>query len=291
LHAAAQWIAQNTGAKVGYLTEAANTVGGYIANALPNNGSNALQFIDQPRKAYLLLNAEPELDCFDPQTARAALDQAEMVVVMSPYKHGLEYADVLLPISPFTETAGTYVNCEGRPQSFNGTVKPLGDARPGWKVLRVLGNLLELQGFDYDASEAIRNEVLGAAKLSDVNLQSQLNNFVNLLPQMMQGGGAGQLERIADVPIYFSDAIARRSPPLQLTVDAAAPKAWISPVLAARIGINDGMQVRVNQGRGSAVFTAGIDVKLPETVVRLSTSHESTKSLGGMFGAVSVEKV
>jgi NADH-quinone oxidoreductase subunit G len=289
LHAAAQWIAQNTGAKFGYLTEAGNTVGGYIAKALPSNGANALQFFDQPRKAYLLLNAEPELDCFDPQAARAALDQAEMVVAFSPYKHALDYADVLLPISPFTETAGTFINCEGRAQSFNGTVKPLGETRPGWKVLRVLGNLLELQGFDYEASEAIRNEVLGAANLADVNLQSRLNNLADLQPQLLQGG-AGQLERIADVPIYFSDAIVRRSPPLQLTVDAAAPKAWISPVLARQIGISDGMQVRVSQGQGSAVCTAGIDAKLPETVVRLSTAHESTRSLGGMFGAVSVEK-
>ncbi|MGV3743417.1 MAG: NADH-quinone oxidoreductase subunit NuoG [Burkholderiaceae bacterium] len=291
LHAAAQWIAQQTDAKFGYLTEGANSVGGYIAKALPSNGANALQFFDQPRKAYLLLNAEPEFDCFDPQAARAALDQAEMVVAFSPYKHGLDYADVLLPISPFTETAGTLINCEGRAQSFNGTVKPLGETRPGWKVLRVLGNLLELQGFDYEASEAIRNEVLGVANLADANLQSRLNNFADLQPQLLSGGGAGQLERIADVPIYFSDAIARRSPPLQLTPDAAAPKAWISPVLARQLDVQDGMSVRVSQGQGSAVFAAGIDSKLPETVVRLSTSHDSTKSLGGMFGAVSVEKV
>jgi NADH-quinone oxidoreductase subunit G len=99
------------------------------------------------------------------------------------------------------------------------------------------------------------------------------------------------LERIADVPIYFSDAIARRSPPLQETADAAAPRAWLSPVLARQIGVSEGMQVRVTQGQGSGVFAAGIDAKLPETVVRLSTSHDTTKSLGGMFGAVSVEKV
>jgi NADH-quinone oxidoreductase subunit G len=291
LHAAAQWIAQNTGAKFGYLTEAANTVGGYIAKALPANGTNALQFFDQPRKAYVLLNAEPEFDCFDPQVAKAALDGAEMVVALSPYKHGMDYADVLLPISPFTETAGTFVNCEGRAQSFNGTVKPLGETRPGWKVLRVLGNLLELQGFDYEASEEIRNEVLGAANLAEVDLASRLNNFASLQPQILQAGAAGQLERIADVPIYFSDAIARRSPPLQETVDGAAPKAWISPVLARQIGVSEGTQVRVTQGQGSGVFAAGIDPKLPETVVRLSTSHDTTKSLGGMFGAVSVEKL
>src|SRR5205814_548331 len=118
LHAAAQWLAEQTGAHFGYLTEGANTVGGHIVQAYPGKGGNALQMFEQPRKAYLLLNAEPELDCYDPQAARRALDSAEMVVAMSPYKHGLDYADVLLPVSPFSETAGTFVNCEGRAQSF-----------------------------------------------------------------------------------------------------------------------------------------------------------------------------
>jgi NADH-quinone oxidoreductase subunit G len=115
----------------------------------------------EPKKAYVLLNAEPELDAANPQQAVQALNGAEMVVVMSAFKHGMDYADVLLPISPFSETAGTFVNCEGRAQSFNGSVKPLGDTRPAWKVLRVLGNLLGLSGFDYENSEAIRDEALG----------------------------------------------------------------------------------------------------------------------------------
>ncbi len=185
LHAAAQWIAQQTDAKLGYLTEAANTVGGYLANALPGTGAgaNAQQMFAQARKAYVLLNAEPEFDSANPQVARAALDQAEMVVVMSPYKHGADYADVLLPVSPFSETSGTFVNCEGRAQSFNGTVKPLGETRPAWKVLRVLGNLLDIGGFDYDTSEAIRNEVLACDKPADANLTARLNNLSARPPQ------------------------------------------------------------------------------------------------------------
>ena len=292
LHAAAQWIATNTGAKFGYLTEAANTVGGYLAKALPSNGGNALQFFEQPRKAYLLLNVEPELDCFDPQMARAALDQAEMVVALSPYKHGLDYADVLLPIAPFTETAGTFVNSEGRAQSFNGTVRPAVDARPGWKVLRVLGNLLGLHGFDYDASEGVRNEALNVQSLDGLDLTSRLNNFVDMQPALIQGSTYGHLERIADVPIYSSDAIVRRSPPLQLTPDAQRPKASISAALANRLGIaGSDAQVRVTQGQGSAVLPVEIDKNLPENVVRVATAHESTMNLGAMFGVVSVEKV
>ena len=149
LHALAQWIATNSNAHFGYLTEAANTVGGYLAKALPANRNLAVAQFTQAKKAYVLLNVEPELDCANPQLARSALDKAEMVVVMSPYRHGMDYADVLLPIAPYSETSGTFVNAEGRAQGFNGTVKPLGDTRPAWKVLRVLGNLLSLDGFSY----------------------------------------------------------------------------------------------------------------------------------------------
>ncbi len=291
LHAAAQWLAQNTNANFGYLTEGANTVGGYLANALPSNGSNALQFFEQARKAYLLLNVEPELDCYDPQGARAALDAAEMVVVMSSYRHGMDFADVLLPVSPFTETAGTFVNCEGRAQSFNGTVKPLGDTRPAWKVLRVLGNLLEIPGFDYESSEAVRNEILGMETGSNADVSARLNNIVQLQPQLLRGEGAGQhLERIADVPIYFTDAIVRRSPPLQKTNDAATPRAWISTALSQRLDISDGVRVRVTQGGGSAVLNAAIDTGLPANVVRVSAAHSATSTLGPMFGPVTLEK-
>jgi NADH-quinone oxidoreductase subunit G len=291
LHAAAQWIAQNTGAGFGYLTEAANTVGGYLANAIPGNGANALQLFDQPRKAYLLLNAEPELDCYDPQAARAALDRAEMVVAMSAYRHGVDYADVLLPIAPFTETAGTFVNCEGRAQSFNGSVKPLGETRPGWKVLRVLGNLLGLSGFDYETSEAIRTEILGVAAAADADLTVRLNNVVDIQPQLLAASGAGQqLERVADVPIYSTDAIVRRSEPLQQTNDAAQPKAWISAALSKKLGVADGAKLKVTQGEGSAILDAGVDDSLPDSVVRIAAAHASTKTLGPMFGAIAVEK-
>jgi NADH-quinone oxidoreductase subunit G len=291
LHAAAQWIAQNTNAEFGYLTEGANTVGGYLANALPSNGSNALQFLDQARKAYLLLNLEPELDCYDPQGARAALDAAEMVVVMSPYRHGMDYADVLLPIAPFTETAGTFVNCEGRAQSFNGTVKPLGETRPAWKVLRVLGNLLGIHGFDYETSEAIRNEILGTEVPGSADLTPRLNNIANMHPQLLRAEAAGQqLERIADVPIYFTDAIVRRSPPLQKTNDAAPPRAWISTALSQHLGIADGDRVRVTQGAGSTVLSAAVNNSLPDHVVRVAAAHPATQMLGPMFGPIAVEK-
>jgi NADH-quinone oxidoreductase subunit G len=284
LHAAAQWIAEQTGAKFGYFVEAANTVGGYLVNAVSKNAANLFA---QPKKAYVLLNAEPELDAANPQQAIKALQGAEMVVAMSAFKHGMDYADVLLPISPFSETAGTFVNCEGRAQSFNGTVRPLGETRPAWKVLRVLGNLLGLSGFDYENSEAIRDEALGKG---NTDLSSRLNNVAKLAPTSARFGDGSQLERLADVPIYFADAIARRSEPLLRTADANAPLATLSAKLAEQLGVNAGDAVTVSQGTGSVNLVAAIDTRLPANVVRVAAAHELTSVLGDMFGPINVAK-
>lgn len=284
LHAAIEWLANNTGSKFGYLTEAANTVGGYLANALPTNGANAAQFFSAPRKAYLLLNAEPANDCSNPQAANAALKQADMVIVMSAFKHGLDYADVLLPIAPFTETSGSYVNCEGRVQSFNGTIKPLGDTRPGWKVLRVLGNLLEIPGFNYESSEMIRDEIVG-----DKSVAARLNNNAGIELHAPVAENPG-LQRIADVPIYFTDAIVRRATSLQATSDAATPVAHLSKALFAKLELEEGDSIIVRQGTGSAMLKAAVGIGQAEQVVRIAAGHSSTAALASMFGPVVVER-
>jgi len=285
LHAAAQWIADQTGATLGYLTEAANTVGASLVQA---NAQQAAAAFSVPKKAYLLFNAEPEFDCANPQAASKALQQAEMVIAMSAFKHGMDYADVLLPIAPFTETSGTFVNCEGRAQSFNGTVKPLGDTRPGWKTLRVLGNILGLSGFDYDTSEAIRDEALGAGV---IDLSSRLNNRSQqpLLAAAYQPAST-QLERLTDVPIYFADAVVRRAEALQRTPDAQVPQAHLPQALALQMGVKAGDTVKLTQGEGSALLVAAIDAKLPGNVVRVAAGHAATAPLGSMFGPITVEK-
>ena len=288
LHALAQWIATNSNAHFGYLTEAANTVGGYLAKALPANRNLAVAQFTQAKKAYVLLNVEPELDCANPQLARSALDKAEMVVVMSPYRHGMDYADVLLPIAPYSETSGTFVNAEGRAQGFNGTVKPLGDTRPAWKVLRVLGNLLSLDGFSYESSEDIRNEVLGVKTLDGLDLSQRLSNNADIPLHTPQT--STEIQRVADVPIYFSDAIARRSESLQQTVDAQAPKVKLSANLAQSLGVSAGSLVRVTQGTGSVTLPCAIESGLPTNVVRLAAAHTTTAALGSMFGSIKVEK-
>ena len=284
IHAAAQWIAEQTGAKFGYFVEAANTVGGYLAGAVSKNAEPAFA---TPKKAYVLLNAEPELDAANPQQALAALHAAEMVVAMSAFKHGMDYADVLLPIAPFSETSGTFVNCEGRAQSFNGTVRPLGETRPAWKVLRVLGNLLSLDGFNYDTSEAIRDEALGKGV---TDLSARLNNVARLAPQAAAYSSSGALERVTDVPIYFADALARRSEPLQRTADANAPLVSLPLALADKLGVKAGDVVKVTQGSGSATLVANVDPRLPATAVRVAAAHPAVATLGAMFGAITVEK-
>lgn len=288
LHALAQWIAEATGAKLGFLTEAGNTVGGYLARALPQQGgANARAMLESPRKAYIVLNAEPEFDSFDPQLALAALNQASTVVVLSPFRSdaALQYADVILPVAPFTETAGTFVNAEGVPQSFNGVVRALGESRPAWKVLRVLGNLLDVSGFEYDTAEAVRAEALAQP------IDAQLDNRTGAAIRVSTRSVGGAIERVADVPIYHSDAIVRRAESLQLTAAARrAMQVGLSADLFASLGVQAGDPVRVSQGQGSVVLPAVLEAGLPAGTVRVSAATPAAIGLGAMFGTVQVEK-
>ncbi len=291
LHALAQAFGEVTGARVGFLSEAANSVGGYVAGATPfaaPAGKNAARMVNEPLKAYLLLGVEADLDMHDPAAAVAALRSAELVVAMTPFEHGpaLDYAHVMLPIGPFTETAGTFVNTEGRPQSFTGCVQPLGESRPAWKVLRVLGNLLGLPGFDYDSADAVKREVLGAT-----NLDSAFDNRLAAESLPALNAPAEGLQRIGEVPIYASDPLTRRSPPLQKTQLAEPPVAWVNRALYGRLGLAADDLLRVRQGPGVALVPVAVDDRLPDNCVRLAAARPETAGLGAMMGAVSVERV
>ena len=214
----ANWIAAQTGASVGYLTEAANTVGAQLAGAQPQAGGlNASQMLGGQLKALFLLNNEPELDSAAGAQAAVALAKTSMVVTLSPFKANMAFSDVLLPIAPFTETPGTFVNAEGRVQSFHAVVKPLGETRPAWKVLRVLGNMLGLPGFAFESSVEVLAQVFGPAVdgLSQV-AAGKLNNASDVLPT----AGAAPASRPAVASIYQLDSLVRRATSLQLTADA-----------------------------------------------------------------------
>ena len=284
LHALAQAVADLTGAALGFLGEAANSVGGYLAGAVPHAGFNAASMLAQPRKAYLLLGVEPELDAYDPQQAVAALSGA-FVVALSAYKGTAEaYADVLLPVSPFAETSGTFVNTQGDVQSFAAATKPLGETRPAWKVLRVLGNLLDLADFDYESSEAVRAEAL-----EGMDVASRLGNRLSGVAVTDAAVGGG-LQRVGEVPIYQGDALVRRAPALHGTMDGASPKAWLSGALMDKMGVKEGEMVILRQGAGEARLEAARDDRLPVDAVRVAAAHPLTAALGGMMDPIQVEK-
>jgi len=285
----AQELAGLLGGRFGFLGEAANSVGGYLAGCVPlEGGLNARTLLEQPRRAYLLLNAEPDFDCHDPRAAIKAMGAADLVVALASYRSfAADYANVLLPVVPFTETSGTYINCEGRMQSFNGAVKPLGEARPAWKVLRVLGNLMSLPGFDYESTEAIREETCTPEAVAG-RLANRLDGITLKLDSPPASGE--ELQRIADVPVYFGDPIVRRAASLQRTRDALPPRAWVGPALAQKLGVQAGERVRVRQGEGEAIVEVGIDERLPAGCVRLAAAHRHTAALGPMFGPVSMER-
>ena len=215
LLALAQWIGQNTGASVGYLGEAANSVGAQLVRAVPGQGGqNASQMLRGGLKAAVLLGVEPGLDS---AAGGQGLVGAEMVVTLSAFKTNMDVSDVLLPIAPFTETSGSFVNTEGRLQSFHAVVRPLGDARPAWKVLRVLGNLLGLSGFDADSSQAVLAAALPGARVGEVVDSARLSNAVSVNIDTQRA----TLEPCV-APIYQLDGLVRRASSLQLTADARA---------------------------------------------------------------------
>ena len=204
----AKWIADQTGATYGYLTEAANTVGAQWAKAEPQSGGlNAAQMLAGGLKAVLLLNTEPVEDAAAGAKAATALAAMQMVVTLSPFKTNMSFSDVLLPIAPFTETSGSFVNAEGRLQSFHAVVKPLAETRPAWKVLRVLANMLGLPQLAFETSQ----DVLKQISATPLNLSNACSSEVRL---------AGHVDAPCVASIYQLDSLVRRAPSLQLTADA-----------------------------------------------------------------------
>ncbi len=289
LHVLGQELARLTNSSFGFLGEASNSVGGYVAKALPDSseGLNAYEMFVQPRKAYVLLGVEPEFDCVNPMLAVGALKQADLVVALTTFKgdSAETYADVLLPTAPFTESSGTYVSTEGRVQSVAGVCRPAGESRPAWKILRVLGNLLSLPGFEYESSEQVRDEMVPAGAVFLEGLSNAVKSEAVALPARGTG-----LQRIADVPIYFSDALVRNAASLQKTRDASFPKARFNTATLTELGLSANETVRVVQGAGSVLLTAVIDDAVPPSCVQVAAAHASTGVLGEMFGSISVER-
>ncbi len=203
-------IASWTSSKLNILPMAANEVGAHLVKCLPISGKNSLEMISSGLQAYINLNIEPELDCSQSEAALFAMKQAQFVVNLTAFDSDVqrEYASVMLPIAPFTETAGTFVNAMGLKQSFKMSVAPQGEAKAAWKILRVLGNMFNLEGFEYTHTNEVLREVLDnqATQIDLASMSCQLPN---------NNDSAVEL-----VSPYAVDVLVRRAPSLQATPDA-----------------------------------------------------------------------
>jgi NADH-quinone oxidoreductase subunit G len=285
LHVLAQFIAEQTGATLGFLPVGGNAVGASLVNA---NGVGVESILSGDRRAVILMNIEPDADLPNPAQARAALAKANTVIALSAYKSAdlLEVADVILPISTFTETVSTFVNAEARIQTIQPAVKPLGDSRPAWKVLRVLGGLLNLDGFLYNMPEEVLGEALGDNYCTKLGNQSAATSLSNGNVSPFAG-----LERLSDVGIYAGDQIVRRSSALQLTRDAKrGNQVGLDKALFNELGLKEGDVVRVTQGGQSADLPVILEANLAQGAVRISAGTLASAQLGSMFGPVTVSK-
>ena len=284
-------IAAVVGGKSGILPDLANELGAQLVGFTPyraafngyfTKGLNARQMLENQRKAYVLLNTELERDAYNTQLALAALNKADTVVVMSAYinEDMLQYADVILPITPFTETAGSYVNMEGTWQMFNGVTRPLGDSKPAWKVIRVLGNKFNLDGFEQDSIEDVRSELNGLKDTSSyLNNNAKFDSFAVSLPTITG------LVRFGITGIYSGDSIVRRATSLQQTAWAKLPMLAISNQLASKLNLVDGNEVVVKQSHAQNKYNVAVSETVASDVVLLAKDHSSI-NFAGSYDAI-----
>ena len=239
--------------------------------------------LDSPRKAYVLIGVEPELDCWDGAAALKAMQTAEFVVALSPYVNVAEYVKVTLPVATFAETSGTYINAEGRWQGFQGASKPFGEARPTWKVLRVLGNLCGVQGFDYVSSEDVLVEAQG------VGGNIQPDNALDIGQSDWRPFRADGLMRVADVPIYAMDPLVRRARSLQSSPLAQSAEVRLHPDVAQELGVAGRDRVQVRQNGVAVDLPLVLDDSVPKGCAWIPAGLSASIMLGPAVGPVSIQ--
>ncbi len=296
LRALAEDIATQTGSRLGYLSDGANAAGAWLAGAVPHRaaagvtenivaGKNIAELYNEKLAACLLLNIEPDTDAANAKALLATLDNADFVVSVSAYDSASlkEVADVLLPAASFMETSGTYVNAEGLWQSFKGVVEAKGESRPAWKILRVLGNLCGVDGFEFMSSQDVKNEVRTLCE------SIELSNMTGADMSKVEITAASGLHRASDVPMYAADAIVRRADALQRTVDAQSMCVRLNSAEAKRLGLSAASSVTVKQGDNSAALNLVIDESIPDASAWIPLAVEGNELLGAAFATVSIE--
>ncbi|MBC7162066.1 MAG: NADH-quinone oxidoreductase subunit G [Immundisolibacter sp.] len=297
LRALAALIAELARGTLAETSPGGNGAGAWLAGAVPHRrvggahlqqgGLNARAMLEQHLRAYLLAGFEPEFDCADGGAALAALDAAQCVVVLSPFVTDAMrgYADVILPLAAFTETGGSFVNGEGRWQSFEGALKPPGEARPGWKILRVLANLLDLPGFEHDDVAAVRAEVQAAVEAVDFPAATADPAAV------AWPAGGGGLTRIGDWPCYRSDALVRRAGALQQRADLPAAAVYLNEPECRRLGFAAGDRLRVRQGEAVLELPLAVDARVADGTAYIPSGLAGTQGLGTAYGPLTLERV
>lgn len=299
----AQHIANLTGARLGSMTAGANTAGGWLAGAVPHRhvgggglnhaGLSAYDMLAKPRKGYLFLNVEPDLDCANACHAIEACKQASLIVALTPYRNPIieAHADVVLPIAPFTETQGTFINASGEWQTFGPAALSFGASRPAWKALRVLANFLHLAGFDYETADDIAQEIkteIAKKPLSGHPVASFQLTDVSLPKHDMH------LARIGEVPLYALDSLLRRARPLQeaqALLEGEIACARLHPETAKRYGVQAGEHVLLKQHVENVALPVIIDTRVARDAVWVAGGIPETKGLGDLFGTIELGKV
>ncbi|NEX20935.1 NADH-quinone oxidoreductase subunit G [Thiorhodococcus mannitoliphagus] len=292
-------IAAAAECRIGYLPAAANSLGAYLAGAHPDRlpgakpsetkGGAVAEILDGTSKTLVLWGFEPDRDLIDTAAGMEAIGKADFVVACSAFRSAAldEMADVLLPISAFAETSGTFVNANGTWQRFQGAVAPPGEARPGWKVLRVLGNLLDLEGFEYRDGAEVQAEL--AALCTDSPLDNAPRGDFDASPASASGSG---LMRVGTIPIYAADPLVRRSTPLQqMPMPRCELAVYLHPQQAAADSLGPGDIVYAQQGHQGARLRVILDDHVPMGCARISGALAGSESLGPLVGPVSLERV
>ncbi len=278
-------IAEAAGVSLGFVGDGANSTGAAMLAARAETGLSVEGMLEQGLDACLLLNVEPEYDSAHPQAMNALLGKAKVVALVTHLSPWLEaQADIVLPIAAFLETAGSLVNIQGDIQSFNGTARPVGEARPAWKVLRVLGNLADIEGFDYESVTDVLDEVMKV--LTDVHPDNQMPQADAPEARLADS----DLQRIGGTPLYHTDMLVRRAQALQHTPDAWKACLLVNPELAQALGLEDGDSVVLRQDSGELTLPLGVDERVPGNCVWMPTGVPGSELLGKGFGAVSLEK-
>jgi len=242
-----------------------------------------------PRKAYVLLNVEPELDCANAPLALNALEQADCVVSLMMYKNPvlMQYAHVILPITPFTETAGTFVNVTGEWQRFNGIATPVGEARPAWKVLRVLGNLFHCEGFDYQTAHEIHDELKTLIEQTAIPSVSAVHALSDRTKT------SDKLSRIGEIPLYAGDSLQRRAKALQATqtiIQENLVAVRLHSETARELKVNEADIVTAIQGNNRVRLPVLIDERVPVNAVYIAGGILATHHLSELYGPIEIHK-